>query len=657
MNFWSDSVESKSQTQNENFYFDIETPRGHLFVVLDFAAHDYANLDATLERKLETIAGSFDTVPRFSADLFLGVLAREINNFLQDLEKHSGGTELFCSGALCLVSGNRLAYVLCGGTQLNILGSDRSFSLSDNGAAVSELEAEGMGGQSDDIISGQRLNTRLTELGVRHWDGPLTGRVPTFPLCDDDVVLIVTQGREEIFADPELSAMMQRLADSKAIGADSKSIGEALRSSSHDLGMVLVISGPYDQYVDPLPADLSETIGSIEQEVTVLTETGQQNVLVSEIVERTVEAELEQRINPQIEELKDGLKGKANSIDILELNEILKNLGGVLASKADTAAVLELQRDLLKLGLATNADGVKGTDNKSDEAKGGIPSLGSHIDDSDFHAREASALGRGVDHIARHNSFRWRPALLVLAIAIGGAFMGAWLQSRILKKNPEVWAVKTSGNQIWINRMDQGGQGNVTLNIATPVRSRGEQTFSSFSDVKQYIDAITVSQPLPDQTTYMTQENQPYENKQADTLPTVMAKSVDPVKGPSQPAKTTAKKPSELTASGGKKGEIKSPQKVAVPSSNSSAAAASLQRNRRVSGSSVATTNLIMVGSGDTLNGLARRYKTTPDELRKLNPKIDERGVIQTNQKILLPPPSSPKDSKVRRVMLVKQAH
>ena len=136
MNFWSDSVKLKSQTQNENFYFDIETPRGHFFAVLDFAPHDYANLDATLKRKLETIVGSFDSVPKFSADLFLGFLAREINNFLHDLGKQSDGPQLFCSGALCLVSGNRLAYFLCGETKLNMLGDSRLVPLSGNGPAV-----------------------------------------------------------------------------------------------------------------------------------------------------------------------------------------------------------------------------------------------------------------------------------------------------------------------------------------------------------------------------------------------------------------------------------------------------------------------------------------------------------------------------------------
>jgi hypothetical protein len=44
MNFSSASVKLKSKLQNEDFYCDLETPRGHFFAVLDFASHDYANL-------------------------------------------------------------------------------------------------------------------------------------------------------------------------------------------------------------------------------------------------------------------------------------------------------------------------------------------------------------------------------------------------------------------------------------------------------------------------------------------------------------------------------------------------------------------------------------------------------------------------------------
>jgi LysM repeat protein len=653
MNFWFDSAKSKLSTDGESFYFDVETPRGHLFTVLDFAPHDYANLDATLERKLETIVESFDSVPRFSADLFLGFLAKEINNFLYELEKQSGGAEMFASGALCLLSGNRLAYVIYGDTQLNILGSSRSLSLSETGPEVSESAVAIPGGeQNDELSASQRTSTHLDELGARHWDAPLTGRVPAFTLQYDDVVLITT-GREEPLARPEFSAMVQDVDSS-----DSQSIGEALTSSSEHFGAVLVISGPYDQYVDPLLADLSKAFDSLEEKVNGLTEVHQRAVVVPEFMESTLEAELEQRINPQIEELKDGLRSKANSIDILELNEILKNLSAAVASKADTAEVLELQRDVLKLSLASNANGVNGTNNtnrQSEEVEGVVPFSESGSDDSDLHEEAASGSGRDVPEIPRQNSFSLRTALMVLAIAIAGAFIGAWFQSRILKKNPEVWAVKSSGNQIWINRMDQGGQGNVTLNVATPLRSRGEQTFSSFADVKQYIDTITVPQVSADQTSQATEENRPFENKPADTVSRGVAKPVASLKLPSQSEKTFPKKPSELTAVANKKPDLKSPRKAS--SSSSTTPAALVQRDRRVSANSAAATTPVTVGAGDTLNKLAHRYQTTPDQLKKLNPQINEQGVIRPSQKILVPAASSPKDSKGRRLMLVKQAH
>ena len=87
-----------------------------------------------------------------------------------------------------------------------------------------------------------------------------------------------------------------------------------------------------------------------------------------------------------------------------------------------------------------------------------------------------------------------------------------------LEETTEVWAVKASGNQIWINRMDQGGQGNVTLNLAAPVKSRGEQTFSSFADVKSYVDTITSPQNAPDQMT-VAQQTKTVEAQQAASVP------------------------------------------------------------------------------------------------------------------------------------------
>lgn len=652
MNFWTDSVKLDSPNRFENFYFDLETPRGHFFAVLDFAPHDYANLDATLRLKLETIVGSFDSVPKCSTDLFLGFLAKEINNFLYDLGKQSDGPQLFCSAALCLLSGNRLAYFLCGDVKANILDSRRLHSLVPSRGAGLLAPGSNVGGEGGEPHEPSDEDERkdFDELGVRHWKAALTDRVPAFILHDDDIVLITTSGGEEMFAQPEFSTVLENLRLS-----DPKSICDAVmenRSASLSEMTLLVIGGPYDPYVDPLLIDLSKSFESLEARVNVLAESSQGMNLAPDLIEKTFEVELEQRINPQIDELKDVLSRKANSIDVLELNEILKNLGLALASKADTTELLSLQRDVLKLGFDRS-------DNRAHDSNGSGPltageNPGSFLaksrhEDSGFLEAEDTMVEPAVIPIPRQTSSGLKTALMVFIVAIGAAFIGAWLQSRVLRKNPELWSVKTSGNQIWINRMDAGGEGNVTLNLASAVRSQGEQTFSSFADVKGYLDTVMAPQPSPDQTTLAAH----VETVQPDAK--LIAKADDSLKQSSHVDKIIPKKSSEVNATAGTRPETKTPNKVA--SSNSSAAAdTSLKRDRRVSANSAAATTQAKVGAGDTLEKLARRYKTTSAELRKLNPQINERGVIRPQQKILVPALAA-NDSKGRRLMLVKQAH
>lgn len=618
MNFWSDSVKQDSPTQGESFYFEHETPRGHFFAVLDFAPHDYANLDANLKVKLETIVGSFDSVPKFSTELFLGFLAKEINNFLFDLGKQSEGPPLFCGAALCLISDTQLAYFLCGDIKVSILDSHRLHSLA---------PVRAVGGSERQEFPGETDETDWDELGVRHWNGPLTDAIPTFNLQNDDVVLITSRGGEEVFERPEFSTVLRslRLSDPKAI------CDAVMENSDPSLGemTLLVIGGPYGPYVDPVLTDLSNSVESLEARVQALAESGQGIDTAPDLMERTFEAELEQRVNPQIDELKDALSRKANSIDVLELNEILKNFGLMLASKADTTELVSLRKDILKLGTADS----RPNDSIRFKAEDQIPE-------------------QAVIPIPRQTSYGLRAALLVFIVAIGAAFLGAWLQSRVLRKNPEVWSVKASGNQIWINRMDHGGQGNVTLSLAVPVKSRGEQTFSSFADVKNYLDAIMEPQTSPDQTTVAAQ-TQIVQEPPPDAK--LIEKSDDSSKQSSHVEKTIPKKSPEVNAVAGKKPAVKTANKVAA-NNGAAASDATLKRDRRVLANSPAATIQAKVGEGDTLEKLARRYKTTSAELRKLNPQINERGVIRPQQKIIVPANPPANDSKGRR-LLVKRAH
>jgi hypothetical protein len=250
MNFSFASIKNKSKLQ-EDFYFDSETPRGHFFAVLDFAKHNYANLNASLKGKLETIVSSFSSVSNFSPDLFLRFLAKEINNFAHNLAEQSGSGELMCSAALCLVSGNRLSYFISGDTKIKILNSGRVLPLEGN--KLAEIEQE---------------NKVATKLGATHLETPITGHVRHLILQDEDVVLIMTRDVAETIESQQLPADLvnMRQPDTKLI---SDSLMKAGATNRED-GTLVVMSGPYEQEVDPVFAEFSKSVVLLEAKLNAL---------------------------------------------------------------------------------------------------------------------------------------------------------------------------------------------------------------------------------------------------------------------------------------------------------------------------------------------------------------------------------------------------
>jgi len=311
MKFSSDSIKLKSKAKNEDFCFDLETPRGQFFAVLDFGSHDFANLNATLKSKLETIVSSFVSLSRFSAELFLGFLAKEINNFLHNIGEQSSGPELLASGALCLVNGNRLSYFLCGDVQLNVVNNGRLLPLHGTAAGESAPTAG------------------LERLGARHQEAPLADAVQSITLQDADLVLLMTRGLHEVFAG-------RKLADEIAgVGStDPKVICDALMkagaSADEDRSLV-VMGGPYEKYVDPVLADLSKAVAALESRIETL---GGNDQFESS-------SQVDQRVTQQLEVLKDDLRGKAAKIDLLELDERLKHLSEMVARAQSDNSNLE----------------------------------------------------------------------------------------------------------------------------------------------------------------------------------------------------------------------------------------------------------------------------------------------------------------------------
>lgn len=315
MKFSSDSIKLKSKAHNEDFSFNLETPRGQFFAVLDFGSHDFANLNATLTGKLETIVGSFVSLSRFSAELFLGFLAKEINNFLHNLGEQSGGPELLASGALCLVNGNRLTYFLCGDVQLIVVNDGRLLPLYGTGAAESAPAGADAG---------------LERLGARNQEAPLTDAVQSFTLQDADIVLLMTRGLHEVFAGRKLAKQIAGVGST-----DPEVICEALMkagaSASEDRSLV-VMGGPYEKYVDPVLADLSKAVAALESRMETLSKDEQ------------AKKKSDERIAQQLEVLRDDLRGKAAKIDLQELDERVKALSGTLLQKAKSGELMNEAR-------------------------------------------------------------------------------------------------------------------------------------------------------------------------------------------------------------------------------------------------------------------------------------------------------------------------
>jgi hypothetical protein len=88
--------------------------------VLDFASPRLRQPQRHADRQTRNDRGSFASLSNFSDNLFLGFLAKEINNFVSNLAEQSGGPELLFSAALCLGSGD----LLCGDARMSILSGD-----------------------------------------------------------------------------------------------------------------------------------------------------------------------------------------------------------------------------------------------------------------------------------------------------------------------------------------------------------------------------------------------------------------------------------------------------------------------------------------------------------------------------------------------------
>ena len=529
MNFSSDSVKHESKTQNEDFIFDLETPRGHFFAVIDFDSHDFANLNATLKGKLETIVNSFVSLSRFSADLFLGFLAKEINNFLHNLREQAGGPQLVGSAVFCLLSGNRLNYLLCGSIAIRTWKSGKMTTL------------------------GPAPENGLPKLGRTSLKSPLTESVQSFTLDDEDVALVMTGGATSTLDAQILSSQLEGLTDASAIR-------DALMSASvtsRDDRTVLVITGPYERYVDPMVFDLTRAVAALEARVDALTQAQRHSVNSPVATFDEPLRRLEDNLAAQIASVREDVQGKAGSIDFLELDEKMKAFATLVADKADKADVMSLQSELLKMSVDSDVPPAVAKDNYvHDEIK---------------------------DNTHAHRSLLMKVAGIVLVIGLGGGFLGAWLQSRLMRRT--------------------------TAAAPAPLAAQapGPESQPSPSPVATGTPGVTeIVVQTGDSLKKLAQQYNLPEQAIMNVNPTVQRWET-----------------------------IQAGQKIFLP-----AAPVASASSAATTGASPGTIEVI-VGPGDSINRFAQRYGTTPGRIRELNPHITNWALIRTGQKVLLPTPPS----------------
>jgi len=566
MNFASHSVKNKATRQRASFSLDIEMPKGHFFAVLDFSTHDYANLDASLASKLQTVASSFTSVSSFSADLFLGFMAKEINNFVHSLAEQSGGPELRCSAALCWLNDNALSHLLRGDATISVRNGERASEIS---------------------------TMRGAKLGSEHFEAPVSGEVEVTTLNEDDVVFIMTRAVSDLFAGHTMPADGELDAQ-----ATAESVLQSTESATGDRAFI-VIRGPYAPPLDAVSAnELRSSVAALESRLNALGSVGTSGSEAA--VAAVVARQIDEQFGQTIAELKDHLSNKPSTLDFLELDEKLKSIQSLLTGKAESADVEELRRDLMK----------------SDSTEKAIP---------------VAALSEPEVVPSRRGSLL-PTALLLLALAAGAGFLGSWLALRRASTHPEVWSVKTSGNEISLRREDVNSEAiSLPASHALPA---AEQKFSSFSDAQRYIATINGPPALSSETPSAAA------SPSAESTSEITIKSGDSLKKIAQLYNVPEEKVKALNPEIKRWELIQTGQKVVVPSASPTATPSpSPAADQTAATSTTAEVTEVTVGPGDSLNELARRFNTTATRLKELNPQMNWPR-IHVGQKVVVPTPA-----------------
>jgi LysM repeat protein len=329
------------------------------------------------------------------------------------------------------------------------------------------------------------------------------GNSGTAPLGKGEIEAPTDEVKSLALAETDVVVVMtqsvaETIQPSQTFGSDANAICAALieaSGASREDRTVVVISGPYRQQFD---SGLAEKLGD------------------------------------ELNSLREEMQGKAGSIALLELGGKIDSLAAAVAGKADNAELLELKRDVLKFAISK-----KTTEEEAEQTAGGNKIV-------------------AVETKKSSGSSLLMTALVALVISLAAGFLGGWFFARRQRPAPEVWSVRTSGNQVSITR--QNGA-TVVLDLAKPLKSTGEQTFSTFTDVKSYIDTLSAQDNVADQVSNSSQ----VQNQTSAAVTEVIVKPGDSLKRFALQYNVPQERIMELNPNITRWPYIKAGQKVLIP--------------------------------------------------------------------------------------------
>lgn len=538
------SIQFPGKSHNEDCAYDWATKKGHIFLVIDFANFSYTTLSLTLQRTLEQAVLELDQLPGLSVDSFLGHVGKELNNFVYTFGRDNCDGKLFCVAAIALLHGNQLYCLTYGDSRINIFTDDRLLLL--NGA---KYQTRSVISDTKDVPPQVRENPE--QMGRSLFEMPLTDRVRSFELSDQDIVLMFSDGLEENVT-PQ-----RRLSELRTLGkSDPKSICDAMLKISDALDdrTITVIGGPYTPLADSLIEQVEQVFGKFDQRLAGVESISQrQSEIIGTLSNHYLPRSEVSNLTKQFSS--EGISNKVASLE-QKIEKLETKNGKGKGRGTDGPVVFTLDQAAYDaIREIVNAKSVNDS-NQTESANSSDPNPMVLKRSEHNNSESETGLSRVLSN----------PKVVMLSIFFFG-MVALWLLQVFSKKVwPERWVAQTEGELLTVRRDDYLGTGPIfSVKLQPPVPIIRHEA-SSFEELAPLVARLQQQGARPEPT---ASPNRPDTSAvPTDTVESVQVQQNDTLNRIAERYKTTEAKLRELNPTITDWGKIKRGQQIQVPSAN-----------------------------------------------------------------------------------------